>query len=98
MMRTQLAALAFLSILCHLSVAFAAEMASKAELPASQPQPASRSQAQSKSASDCDGKPSPSGSVTALLSKLVHSSSEARGVQCPIPPVPEQTTIQESNP
>ena len=39
-------------------------------------------------APDCDGAPpSSTGPVMALLSRLVRSSSAARGVQCPIPPL-----------
>lgn len=97
-MRTHLAALVFISIVCDLPAVLAVEISIKPQPPASQTRSSSAPQAQQKSAQDCEGKASATGSVTALLSKLVRSSSATRGVQCPIPPVPEQATIQENNP
>ena len=47
---------------------------------------------------DCEGKAPSTGQVTALLSRLITSSSVVRGVQCPIPPVPDQSTGQETRP
>jgi muramidase (phage lysozyme) len=47
---------------------------------------------------DCDGYRPSTGSVTALLRKIVHTSSTPRGVQCPIPPVPDHSTTQEPHP
>jgi hypothetical protein len=49
-------------------------------------------------APDCDSVTPSTASVTALLSRFVRSSTPARGVQCPIPPVPEHLTIQEVHP
>ena len=49
-------------------------------------------------AQDCEGKAPSSGSVTALLSRLIASSHAVRGVQCPIPPVPNQSRRQETRP
>ena len=41
---------------------------------------------------ECDGQVVPStGSVTALLSRVVRSSTAASTVQCPIPPVPDKS-------
>lgn len=47
---------------------------------------------------DCDGQPPSTLSVTTVLSRIVRSSNITRGVQCPIPPVPDQSTTQEMRP
>jgi|SRR5689334_10925466 len=49
-------------------------------------------------AQDCEGKAPSTGPVTALLSRLISSSSGVQGVQCPIPSVPDQSTGQETGP
>ncbi|MDO8356982.1 MAG: hypothetical protein Q7U76_11385 [Nitrospirota bacterium] len=49
-------------------------------------------------APDCDGETPSSGSVTALLSRLVGSSSVMAGKRCPIPPIPGNRPIQEPHP
>ena len=111
-MRTGLAALAFVSILCDLNIGHGAtssiltsghEAMDQDTTPGSKTLPPSTAPLATENADthpqpaspDCDGKAPASGSITALLSKLVRSSSAARGVQCPIPPVPDQPTIQE---
>jgi hypothetical protein len=114
-MRTRLAALALISIVCDLNIGHGATSpiltsgreAKDQDTPAphktlaastaplatenadTHPQPASQ---------DCDGKAPASGSVTALLGKLAHASSAARGVQCPIPPVPDPPSELEHHP
>mgnify|MGYP001603042428 CR=1 FL=1 len=114
-MQTRLAASVFISILCGLAAAHAAETSSKPEAVESQAQPATVPHAgmvtgvsptplsltgslQRNAAPDCDGAAPSTGTVTALLSRLVRSSAAARGVQCPIPPVPDHLTIQELHP
>jgi hypothetical protein len=47
---------------------------------------------------DCDGQPSTTRSVTALLSRLAQKSTVVPGVQCPIPPVPDTIPIEELRP
>lgn len=47
---------------------------------------------------ECDGQTPTTGHATARSNRLVRSASPRRGVQCPIPPVPEQAAIQENNP
>lgn len=49
-------------------------------------------------APDCEGQPPSSASVTALLNRLVRSSAVARDVQCPIPPVPDKSRLEEFHP
>jgi len=49
-------------------------------------------------AQDCDGQAASATSVTALLSRLVRSSGVARGVQCPIPPLPDESQLKELHP
>ncbi|MDF0644443.1 MAG: hypothetical protein P0111_10455 [Nitrospira sp.] len=47
---------------------------------------------------DCDGQPPSAGSITAMLRRLVDTSANVRGVQCPIPPIPDSQPIQEPQP
>jgi hypothetical protein len=47
---------------------------------------------------ECDGQSSSTASVTALISRLVRSSADTAGVQCPIPPVPDESPLQELPP
>jgi hypothetical protein len=47
---------------------------------------------------DCDGQPSPTPSVMALLSRPAKKSTVVPGVQCPIPPVPDTIPIEELRP
>ncbi|MDF0644447.1 MAG: hypothetical protein P0111_10475 [Nitrospira sp.] len=47
---------------------------------------------------DCDGQPPSAGSITARLRRLVDTSANVRGVQCPIPPIPNSSPIQEPHP
>ena len=49
-------------------------------------------------APDCDGVASSASSVPALLSRLVRSSTAAHGVQCPMPPIPNQSPVEELHP
>ena len=63
--------------------------------------PASAQQAPSSERSsnpDCNGTVQTAGSVTALLSRLARSAEVARGVQCPIPEVPEKSASEELHP
>jgi hypothetical protein len=53
---------------------------------------------QGRAAPDCDGVAPSAGAVTALLSRFVRSSNTAHGVQCSIPPLPDQLTTQELHP
>jgi hypothetical protein len=53
---------------------------------------------QKNAAPDCDGEAPSTASVPALLSRFVRSSTIARGVQCPIPPIPNQSTEEELHP
>ena len=46
-------------------------------------------------APNCEGQPLSNASVTALLSRLVRSSAIVRGVQCPIPPIPDRSLLIE---
>ncbi len=94
-MRIHLAALACISIVFELHIGQAAEIGSRPQPPTSQTQPSIALQSQERSAKDCEGKAPVTGSVTALLSKLVHSSNSVRGVQCPIPHVPDQSITKE---
>lgn len=112
-MRTHLAALVVVGIVWGLSTTHATETSSKPEasklqdLPATVPDPqiatkespSSPAEALQKGAAlDCDGVAPSSSSVTALLSKLVRSSTIARGRQCLISPIPDQSTVQELHP
>lgn len=54
--------------------------------------------AQTVAEKECDGQTPTTGHATARSNRLVRSASPKRAVQCPIPPVPEQATIQEKNP
>jgi hypothetical protein len=47
---------------------------------------------------NCYGQLPSTASVTPLLSRLVRSSNTARGVQCQIPPLPNQSTTQKLHP
>ena len=47
---------------------------------------------------DCSGQTSSTTSVSTLLSRLIRSSAVVRGVQCPLPPVPDKSTAQELHP
>ena len=50
-------------------------------------------------AQDCDGEAPSTGSVTALLSRLVRSSGVAQGKYCSMPPGPEKSPyIEELHP
>lgn len=49
-------------------------------------------------APDCDGQRPSTASVTALLSRAVRSSTAARGVQCPMLPDSNLSTVQELHP
>lgn len=79
--------------LLHNTVSHTGSMTSPLQPSSNPPAPSSQS-----IAPDCDGKAPATGSVTALLSKFVRSSNTARGVQCPIPPVSDQSTTQETRP
>ena len=46
---------------------------------------------------DCDGFTPPAGAITTLLRKLVRSSEQEPGVQCPIPSIPEPPPQQEKH-
>jgi hypothetical protein len=112
MMQTKLAALVVMSIVCGLSAAQAAETSSGPEatelhttapnagiVTSISPSPSSHAGSLGRNpAPDCD-RPMPStASVPARLSRLVRSSTTARGVQCPIPPVSDNMPSQESHP
>jgi hypothetical protein len=47
---------------------------------------------------ECDGQTPTMGRATARPNRFVRSASPRRGVQCPIPPVSEQATLQENTP
>lgn len=47
---------------------------------------------------DCDEQPPSPGSVTAMLNRLIRTATAVRGVQCPIPPIPDLPTTQEPHP
>jgi len=47
---------------------------------------------------NCDGKDPSTASVTALLSRLIRPSTAAHGVQCPIPPLPDVSQLEELHP
>jgi hypothetical protein len=47
---------------------------------------------------ECEEQMPSTGAATALLNRLVRSSTTARGVQCPIPPVPDKSTLEEFHP
>ena len=49
-------------------------------------------------APDCEGKVPSNGIVTALLSRIVRSPSITQGKQCPIPPVPDTSPLEEFHP
>jgi hypothetical protein len=49
-------------------------------------------------ARDCDGQSSMKDSVTALISRLVRSSTVVRGVQCPIPAPADTSQLEELRP
>jgi hypothetical protein len=51
-----------------------------------------------KDGQDCDGLAPQPGALTALLRKLVRGSHQEPGIQCPIPPVPDQSHEQEHHP
>jgi len=53
---------------------------------------------QQNTAPDCEGKSPSRNHAATLLSRFIRSSTMGRGVQCPIPPVPGQSTEQELHP
>lgn len=53
---------------------------------------------QQSAAPNCEGEAPTASSVTALLGRIIRSSGTIRGVQCPIPPVPEPMPSQETHP
>jgi hypothetical protein len=76
-------------------------------IPAPQPQTTTRTSQslssqggvfQQNAAQDCTGEAPSTGSVPPLLSRLVRSSGVARGVQCPIPPLPDESQLKELHP
>ena len=64
----------------------------------SQPPSGKSESLQPRAGPDCAGVALSAGSVPALLSRFVRSSSVVRGVQCPIPPVPDNSPLQELHP
>ncbi|BCA53218.1 hypothetical protein W02_03580 [Nitrospira sp. KM1] len=44
---------------------------------------------------DCEGEEATHGTITALLDRFAGSEMKSRGIQCPIPEFPEQTTTEE---
>ena len=53
---------------------------------------------QQTAARECDKEIPFTASVTALVNRLVRSSNVVRGVQCPIPPIPDLSTEHEPHP
>ena len=113
MRRITLAALVVMSIGWGLPAAYAAESSSGADTIEPQhatvpntslvtsvsPPPSGKAEfLQGRAAPDCDGVAPSAGAVTALLSRFVRSSNTAHGVQCSIPPLPDQLTTQELHP
>lgn len=53
---------------------------------------------QERVAPDCEGEAPSAISVTAMLNRIVRASGTVRGVQCPIPIVPEPIPTEETHP
>ena len=109
MRRITLAALVVMSIGWGLPAAYAAESSSGADTIEPQhatvpntslvtsvsPPPSGKAESlQRHAAPDCDGEAPSTSPVTALLSRLVRSSSGVRGVQCPMPLVPDKSPLE----
>jgi len=63
------------------------------------PSPSSHGESLGRSpAPDCNGQPPSTDSVSTLGNRFVHSSSVVHNVQCPIPPVPDKSTLEEFHP